>query len=65
MPGDKALVLLPTDHNKLLMQWKGPFEVSAVVGLNDYRVRVKGKERVSHANLLKSILIERILHLLE
>ena len=52
-PGDKVLVLLPTDRNKLLMQWKGPFEVSAVMGLNDYRVRVKGKERVYHANLLK------------
>ena len=47
--GDKVLVLLPTDHNKLLMQWKGPFEVSAVVGLNDYKVCVKGKERVYHA----------------
>ena len=46
-------MLLPTDHNKLLMQWKGPFEVSAVVGLSDYKVRVKGKERVYHANLLK------------
>ena len=52
-PGDKVLVLLPTDRNKLLMQWKGPFEVSAVMGLNDYKVRVKGKERVYHANLLK------------
>ena len=53
VPGDKVLVLLSTDHNKLLMQWKGPFEVSAVVGLNDYEVRVKGKDRVYHANLLK------------
>ena len=53
VPGDKVLVLLPTDHNKLLMQWKGPFEVSAVGGLNDYRVRVKEKERVYHVNLLK------------
>ena len=53
VPGDKVLVLLPIDNNKLLMQWKGPFEVSAVVGLNDYKVRVKGKERVYHANLLK------------
>ena len=35
------------------MQWKGPFGVSAVVGLNDYKVRVKGKERVYYANLLK------------
>ena len=31
VPGDKVLVLLPTGHNKLLMQWKGPFEVSAEV----------------------------------
>jgi len=52
-PGDKVLVLLPTDHNKLLMQWKGPYEVSAVVGINDYKVRVKDKLKVYHANLLK------------
>ena len=51
-PGEKVPVLLPTDHNKLLMQWKGPFEVSSVVGLNDYKVKVKGKEKVYHANLL-------------
>ena len=38
---------------KLLMQWKGPFEVSSVVALNDYRVKVKGKKKVYHANLLK------------
>ena len=60
------LVLLPTDHNKLLMQWKGPFKVSAVVGLNDYKVRVKGKDSVYHANLLKKyFLSERILCPLE
>ena len=47
------LVLLPTDHNKLLIQWKGPFEVSSVVGVNDYKLKVKGKENVYHANLLK------------
>ena len=57
-PGDKVLVLLPTDHNKLLMQWKGPYEVSAVVGINDYKVRVKDKLKVYHANLLKAY-IER------
>ena len=51
--GDKVLVLLPTDHRKLLMQWKGPFEVSSLVGLNDYKVKVKGKEKVYHADLLK------------
>ena len=54
VPGDKVLVLLPTYQNKILMQWKGPFEVSAVVGLNDYKVRVKGKkkDRFYHENLL-------------
>ena len=50
------LVLLQTDHNKLLMQWKGPFEVSYVVGLSDYKVRVKGKDKVYHVNLLKKYL---------
>ena len=46
-------MLQPTDDNKLVMQCKGPFEVSSVVGLNDYRVKVKGREKVYHANLLK------------
>jgi len=26
-PGEKVLLLLPSDNNKLLMQWKGPFVV--------------------------------------
>ena len=41
-PGDKALVLLPTDTNKLLWQWKGPYDVTRVVGPNDYKVLMKG-----------------------
>ena len=53
-PDEKVVVLLPTDHDKLLMQWKGPVEVSSVVGLNDYKVKVKDKEKVYHANFLKS-----------
>ena len=53
-PRDKVLVLLPTDNNKLLMQWKGPYEVRAVVGMNDYKVRVKDKLKAYHANLLKA-----------
>ncbi|GFR66735.1 zinc finger protein [Elysia marginata] len=51
--GEKVLVLLPTDSNKLLMQWKGPFEVVATVGVNDYRINVSGKVKTFHANLLK------------
>ncbi|GFR77495.1 zinc finger protein [Elysia marginata] len=51
--GEKVLVLLPTDSNKLLMQWKGPFEVVATVGVNDYRINMGGKVKTFHANLLK------------
>ena len=51
--GDLVLLLLPTDHNKLLMQWKGPFPVIEKVGDMDYRVRIGSGVKVFHANLLK------------
>ncbi|GFO43367.1 Zinc finger protein [Plakobranchus ocellatus] len=35
------------------MQWKGPFEIVATVGINDYRINMGGKEKIFHANLLK------------
>ena len=56
-PGKKVLVLLPTDHNKLLMKWKGPFEVSSVVALNDYRGKEKRKvtTRISSRSILKEM----------
>ncbi|GFO19509.1 Zinc finger protein [Plakobranchus ocellatus] len=38
---------------KLLMQWKGPFEIVKTVGINDYRINMGGKEKTFHANLLK------------
>ena len=56
--GDRVLVLLPTDNNKLLMQWKGPFVVEQVVGMNDYKLEVKGNLKTYHVNLLKKY-IER------
>ena len=46
-------MLLPTDHKKLLLQWKGPYEVTEVVGQCDYKVSVKGKSKIYHTNLLK------------
>ena len=52
-PGDQVLILLPTDSNKLLMQWKGPFKIIDKVGMNDYAVIVSGKKKIFHANLLK------------
>jgi len=51
--GDKILILLPADGNKLLMQWKGPFVVVGKVGICDYKVSVNGRVKTYHANLLK------------
>ena len=52
-PGDWALILLPTDHNKLLLQWKGPFQVIRSVAADDYRLEIKGKQKTFHINMLK------------
>ena len=41
--GDKVLLILPTYHNKLVVQWKGPYEVVVVVNRMDYRVNVEDK----------------------
>jgi len=51
--GDKTLVLLPTAESKLLMQWKGPYQVVDRVGPTDYRIHIKGVEKVYHINMLK------------
>ena len=40
--GDKVLLLLPTESNKLLIQCKGPYEVVEIVNRMDYRVDVDG-----------------------
>ena len=36
--GDKVLVLLPTESNKLLLQWQGPFEGLERVRGDDYKI---------------------------
>ena len=51
--GDKALILLPTDNNKLLLQWKGPFVVTEKRSPYDYQLDVNGKNKTFHINLLK------------
>ena len=53
LPGQEALLLLPTSHNKLLMQWKGPFKVLERVNQHNYRIDVNGKQRLFHVNMLK------------
>ena len=51
--GDEVLIMLPTDANKLLMQWKGPFKIEKKMGPNDFKIRIDGKSKVYHANMLK------------
>ena len=51
--GDRVLILLPTDSNKLLMQWRGPYTVESRVGANDYRVKTGSKTKTYHVNMLK------------
>jgi len=48
-----VLVLLPTDSNKLLLQWQGPFEVLERVIGDDYRIQLAGRAKTCHANMLK------------
>ena len=51
--GDQVLILLPTESNKLLMQWRGPYIVASRVGANNYRVKVGCKTKMYHVNMLK------------
>ena len=51
--GQSVYLLLPTDHNKLLLQWKGPFKVTRVLNRMDYEIEINGKKKIYHANLLK------------
>ena len=51
---DKVLLLLLMDTNKLLMQWKGPYEIMSRCGKrNDYRVEVNKKVKTFYAKMLK------------
>uniref|UniRef100_K7F0Q0 ribonuclease H n=1 Tax=Pelodiscus sinensis TaxID=13735 RepID=K7F0Q0_PELSI len=55
-PGDRVLLLLPSQESKLLAKWQGPFEVVRRVGPVDYEVRLTGRKKglqIYHVNLLK------------
>ena len=51
--GDQVLILLLTDSNKLLMQWRGPYTMEIRVGANDYRIKMGSKTETYHMNMLK------------
>ena len=43
--GDQVLILLPTDSNKLLLQWRGPYIVERHLGASDYRVKMGPRQK--------------------
>ena len=51
--GDKVLLLLPSESNKVLLQWNGPCEVLEVVNTMNYKINVKGVINTYPANMLK------------
>ncbi|XP_076058196.1 uncharacterized protein LOC143035258 [Oratosquilla oratoria] len=52
-PGDEVLILLPSDKSKLLVAWKGPYEVLEKRGKVDYVIDSPTGPKLYHANLLK------------
>ena len=52
--GEKVLLLLPSDKNKLMIQWRGPYPiVECRNNGGDYVVKVGNKKRLYHVNILK------------
>lgn len=51
--GDEVLLLLPTDNNKLLMQWKGPYKIVQKQSRMDYTIDLGNRQKTFHINLLK------------
>ena len=52
--GDQVLVLLPMQHNRLKLEWVGPYKVIKRVTLVDYEVETSRKHgtKTYHVNLL-------------
>ena len=57
--GEQVLILLPTESNKLLMQWRGPYTVESRVGANDYRIKIGSKTKTYHLNMLKKYIARK------
>ena len=51
--GDEVLLLLPTDSNKLLMHWKGPFKIVKKCNKMNYKIDLGHRKQTFHINLLK------------
>ena len=53
---------MPTDTNKLLMQWQGPFEVVQKEGHLDFKINMSGKVKTFYANLLEMHFFQEVWH---
>ena len=51
--GDGVLLLILTDYNKILMQWKGPFKIKEKLNSMNFRIDLGHRSQTYHANLLK------------
>ena len=58
--GDEVLLLLPTDSNKLLLQWEDPYEVVDVVNRMNHKIDVSGIVSTYHVNMLKQYVERRM-----
>lgn len=58
--GDKVLVLLFKDFNKLLMQWKGLFSVMKKINKVDYQNDMKGKLKMYYVYMLKKYIDKNV-----
>ena len=50
---DKVFLLLPSESNKLLFQWNGPYKVVEVVNMMNYKINVKGVVNTYPTDMLK------------
>lgn len=51
--GDKEVLLLPANKNKLILTWKGPFTIVAKHSEYDYLIDLGARRSLFHINLLK------------
>ena len=56
--GDQVLLLHPSESNKVLLLWNGPYEVLEVVNVMNYKINVRGVVNTYPANMLK-LYVER------
>ena len=55
-PGNQVLILLPTSSNKLLAEWRGPYQVVRKISDVNYEVRLtdgRKRNRIFHINMLR------------